>query len=339
MTSSRSLRARSGPRVGLAGLIGMVTALAAACTGVTSPSVPTAPSSVPGPMPAGASEVEAEPPSADASCDPEASSLRPTGPLPAPNQMPPGSTMREIQERGRLIVGVDQNTYQFGFRDPVSGDLQGFDIDIAREIAEAIFGDRDAINFTILTSAQRIPALENGDVDIVVRTMTITCSRLQEIDFSSVYYQAAQQVLVKKKSGIQTAEDLNSAENRVCATHESTSLANLAATVPEAVTVGVPDWTDCLVLLQQGQVNAISTDDTILAGFAAQDPFTEVLPDVKLSDEPYGIGIPDGDDEMVRFVNGVLEQLRSSGRWQQIYDFWLEDLLGPTSPPAAQYRN
>ena len=108
-------------------------------------------------------------------CDREAS-LRP-GPLPSPGAMPPGSTMAAIAERGRLIVGVDQNTYLFGFRNPSSGQLEGFDIDIAREIARAIFGDPDRIQLRVVDASQRESALQSGEVDMVVRTYSITCDR------------------------------------------------------------------------------------------------------------------------------------------------------------------
>ena len=116
-------------------------------------------------------------PAANADCDREAS-LRP-GPLPSPGAMPPGSTMAAIAERGRLIAGVDQNTYLFGFRNPATGQLEGFDIDIAREIARAIFGDPDRIQLRVLNANQRESALQSGEVDVVVRTYSITCARKQ----------------------------------------------------------------------------------------------------------------------------------------------------------------
>lgn len=288
------------------------------------------------PLPAGATELTEppeEPPAAD--CGDPTASLRP-GALPAPNALPAGSTMARIRAEGKLVVGVDQNTYQFGFRNPRTGNIEGFDIDMAKAITRAIFGTDRALQLRVLTSAQRIPALQAGDVDIVIRTMSINCARLQDVDFSSVYYQAGQRVLVKKASGYTGIDSLGG--KRVCATDGSTSLHNIAAAASEPVPVQVSDWTDCLVMLQQNQVDAVSTDDTILAGLAAQDPFTQMVGE-PFYNEPYGMAMPKGQPDFVRFVNAVIERMRTDGSWQAAYDHWLQALLGPASPPAAKYRD
>jgi polar amino acid transport system substrate-binding protein len=291
------------------------------------------------PLPKGATEVSDLPaPDREDKCNAQAS-LRPDGPLPAPGDFPPGSAMATILARGKLVVGVDQNTYKFGYRDPDSGDLQGFDIDMAKEIAKAIFGDPNAIQFKVLTSADRIPAVTSGEVDIVVQTMTINCERREQVDFSSVYYMAGQKVLVKKDSKVKRLEDLGG--KKVCAAKGSTSIANVvnAEVDPEPIGIAVAGWTDCLVMLQQNQVDAISTDDTILAGLKAQDPFTMIVGE-RFTDEPYGMAISKDSPELTRFVNAVLEQLRSGGRWAEIYNEWLRVLLDePASPPPAKYRS
>lgn len=288
------------------------------------------------PVPEGAAEVSGLPaPDKDDKCDAQAS-LRPAGPPPAPGTFESGTAMAKIFARGKLIVGVDQNTYQFGYRDPNSGDLQGFDIDMAREIARAIFGDPNDIQFKVLTSADRVPAVKNGDVDLVVQTMTINCERREDVDFSSVYYMAGQKVLVKEDSDATGIADLGG--KKVCASNGSTSIANIVNADSKPIGVGVAGWTDCLVMLQQNQVDAISTDDTILAGLRAQDPFTKIVGN-RFTEEPYGMAISQSAPEFTRFVNAVLEQLRAGGRWMEIYNFWLRDLLGPTAaPPPAKYR-
>ncbi|WP_158841588.1 glutamate ABC transporter substrate-binding protein [Saccharothrix deserti] len=287
------------------------------------------------PRPAGVEELTAPPSGATvapASCDPTAS-LRPTGPLPTPGQMPGGSTMARIQAHGRLVVGVDQNTYLMGFRNPFSGELEGFDVDMAREVARAIFGDPGAIQFKVLTSDERMPALEERRVDIVVRTMTVNCERWQRVNFSTVYYHAGQRVLVPSNSEVTGIESLGG--KRVCATKGSSSLANVAAAPSKPVAVSVPNWTDCLVMLQQGQVDAISTDDTILAGFAAQDPYTKVV-GPQFTAEPYGMAFHKADEDFVRFVNALLERLRADGTWASIHRRWLG---APPAPPVAVYRD
>jgi polar amino acid transport system substrate-binding protein len=267
-------------------------------------------------------------------CDATAS-LRPVGPLPPPGQPPAGSTMETIVKAGRLRVGVDQNTYLFGFRNSATGELEGFDIDVARQIAEALFGDPDRIQFVTLTSAQRIPALQADLVDIVVRTMTITCARRVQVDFSTVYYLAGQRVLVRRGSGITGLDALTG--RRVCAAAGSTSIIFLADSAARPVPVTVPNWTDCLVMLQQGQVDAVSTDDAILAGLAAQDPYTEVV-GPRLTEEPYGVAIAKGREDLVRFVNAVLERMRADGTWTAIHRRWLGALGPAPAPPPARYQ-
>jgi polar amino acid transport system substrate-binding protein len=260
-------------------------------------------------------------PQAPPACDPHASSLRPSG----PPQVTQGSFMAKIRARGYLIAGVDQSTYHFGFLNPLSGQIEGFDIDMIRAVAQAIFGNPDSVQFKAISDAQRIPDILSGAVDIVAHTMTITCDRLKQVDFSSVYFDAAQRVLVLKNSPAKSLADLKA--QKVCATAGSDSLNVVAAA--KTVPVVVPYWTDCLVLLQQGDVAAISTDDSILDGLAAQDPWTKLI-GPRLTDEPYGLAISKQHPEFVRFVNAVLAQLRSDGQWAASYAHWIG------SPPPAQ---
>ena len=288
------------------------------------------------------------------SCDNPTASLRPQGPLPPPGAMPAGSFMATIQARGRLQVGVGQNTFLFGYLDPQSGQIEGFDIDVLRQVAKAIFGDdgqneSSRIQFTAISSAQRVPVVQNDQVDIVASTMTVNCARNLLVNFSSVYFRAGQKVLVNDNSAIMSSADLGG--KRTCATAGSTSIANIVdviktgASAP-AVPVSVADWTDCLVALQSGTIDAISTDDTILYGLKAQDPHTKIvgnkpLSDKPFTDEPYGMAIKLDHPEFVRFVNGVLDRMRADGTWVAIWNKWLAK-ASPTpapAPPAASYRD
>lgn len=286
------------------------------------------------PEPASASEVTAMPTTAAPDCDREVS-LRP-GPLPAPGAMPAGSTMAAIQQRGRLVVGVDQNTFLFGYRNPATGQLEGFDIDIAREIARAIFGDPNRIDLRVVDASQRESELQSGRVDLVVRTFSITCSRKQNIAFSTVYYNAKQRILVLKGSGIDSAAALSG--KRVCAAAGTTSLATLYALDPRPELVSVSTWTDCLLMLQQGQIDAISTDDAVLSGLARQDPTVEIVGE-SLGVEPYGVGVNRDHADLVRFVNGVLDRLREDGTWERLYTTHLQSFGPSPGPPAPRYQD
>jgi polar amino acid transport system substrate-binding protein len=261
--------------------------------------------------------------------------------LPTPGDMPAGSTMRRIQNRGRLIAGVSADTLLLGARNPISGKIEGFDIDMLHEISQAIFGDPNRIELRVITAAQRRPVLEDKSVDIVARNMTITCDRWKYIAFSSEYYRSGQKVLVRlgetttNGGKIQRIEDLKG--KKVCAPNGSTSMDKLR-TFKGLEPVGSDTHTGCLVLFQQGRVDAITGDDTVLAGLAAQDPYAQVVQAPAFTAEPYGLGVNKSDVDFVRFVNAVVAKSKGDGSWQRSYQTWLADALGKApEPPKPVY--
>lgn len=322
-------------------LVAVLTALLAGCGAAARPSKLLA--KAPVVLPAGASLAVSTPAAGAAGgaagCNATAS-LRPTGALPLAGRMPAGSFMAKIAQRGYLIAGVDQNTYLWGYRDPATGQLSGFDIDMLREVSQAIFGDPNRIRYVVVPNSQRVPAVQSGTVDIVAETMTINCDRKRLIDFSTVYYNAGQRILAPASSAITGPREL--AGRRVCATAGSTSLQNLSALAvrPPVRTVAVINQSDCLVLLEQGQVDAISTDDTILQGLAAQDPSVRLVGPAFTS-EPYGMAISKAHPDFVSFVNAVLARERADGTWASIYKRWLGRFDGgkAPAPPVATYTS
>lgn len=320
---------------------GIILALAtvlvtAGCTGAPGPRVSVEhPDYTEPPLPAHATPVGPDvslPPPENQSCGDPTASLRPSPAGVAAR----GPTLDEIRARGRLIVGLDTGSNLFSFRDPVSGVISGFDADIAREVARDLFGNPEQIEFRSLGSEHREEALLDHSVDMVVKTMSITCERREWGSFSTVYLQAHHRVLAVKDSGIDSLGDL--AGKRVCVVRGTTSLDHIRHEQPDATVLTVPTWADCLVVLQQRQVDAISTDDVILAGLAAQDPYSHIV-GPSISEEPYGIGIPKGNDDLVRFVNGTLERIRSDGTWTRSYDRWLSVLGDSPKPPEPTYRD
>jgi polar amino acid transport system substrate-binding protein len=238
-----------------------------------------------------------------------------------------------------LVVGVSADTKLMGFRDPSTGMLGGFEVDLLREVARELFGNPDAIELQVLSFADRIPALQNNRVDVVAETMTVNCTRWQSVNFSTEYLRAGQRVLVRSDDydkGVRGLRDLGG--RKVCATRGGTSLDNLRKNYPEVVPEPVGVVTDCMVLFQQGKVAAIVSDDVILAGFQAQDPFARVILDGdRMTQEPYGIGVKRENTVLTSYINGVLERMRADGRWQKIYNQWLAGSLGAQNPPAAVY--
>jgi len=276
----------------------------------------------------------------DTHFEPRKSSLRPPDPMPDPDTMPASSAIGRIMRRGYLVAGVSQNLKRFGSINPHNGEWEGFDIDIVREIALELFGDRNMVRFRAVNFSNQFEVLhhpdENKKVDILANTITITCERRygRHVLFTTVYFDAAQRVVVPKRSGYQRLEDL--AGQKVCASNRTTSMGKILAT-KDLIPVAVAEDTDCLALLQQGRVAAISTDDSILLGMIDQDPTIEMV-GPGFSDEPYGLAIKETDQDFVRFVNGVLERVRKDGTWRRLYQQWL---VRPgqeiPDPPAAEY--
>lgn len=296
---------------------------------VTTSSVPTlAP-----PTPAGMQELPPEPPQPPEqapNCD-RTASLRPFA-----TEAEAQAAMQAIRNRGRLIVGLDIGSNLFSFRDPISGQISGFDVDIAGEVARDIFGSPSQVEYRILSSAERVTALQKSQVDVVVKTMSITCERRKLVNFSTVYLTANQRILTSRDSAIRQAADLPG--KRVCVAKGTTSLRRVREIAPAPIIVSVVNWADCLVALQQRQVDAVSTDDTILAGLMAQDPYLHIV-GPNMGQEPYGIGIKLDNAALVRFVNGTLERIRRDGTWNTLYRKWLT-VLGPApAPPIPEYSD
>jgi polar amino acid transport system substrate-binding protein len=310
----------------------LLTTLLAGCSRAAAP----APVDPVRPVPAGTTVIAgAAPAAADTSCGDPRVSATPT-PEPPPGAMPAGTTMANIAARGALVVGIDQSTVPLSYRDPRSGVLTGLDVRIAQEMARAVFGDPNRIRFRIESAAQRIPNLLSGQVDLVVQAMTVTCERKSRIGMSSVYYDAAQRIAVPAVSPVTGVADLGG--RPVCSITGTTSIATLQAARGSngqaPVTVGVPENSDCLVMLQQGQVDAATTDDTILAGYALEDRRIAVRGD-PLATEPYGIGVAPQNTDLLRFVNSVLDRTKADGTWAAIVAATFGGT--PPPPPPGQY--
>jgi polar amino acid transport system substrate-binding protein len=326
--------------------VGLALALVAGCAGDAS-----LPSEVTGSVPEEAAPATTAPPTCSDTekAEDPTRSFEPDGALPAPEDIdadPNLPTVQRIKDSGQLVVGVSGDTLLFGSRNPLTGAIEGFDIDMLKAVARAIFGEggEDKIVYKVITYAQRLPSLESGAVDIVAHSMTINCNRWLRINFSSEYFAAGQKLLVKKGSPITGKETLIDSGARVCAPEGSTNIDLLTADDTEftgITVIGKPDISDCLVALQQGEADVLTGDDTVLAGLAVQDPNTVVVGDA-FTEEPYGLGFNKDAVDFVQFVNALLEDMRTDGSWAAIYQRWLIDtgafdLEAPPEPPAATY--
>jgi len=324
-TISSTLRRRLSTLVAVAGLGAL-----AGCSGVTyaETQLPTTPA----PKPSSSAPAVAAP-----TCTNATQSYDPLPSLPTRADISDG-TMRKILDKGFITVGVSADTYLFGARNAFTGGIEGFDIDMARAVAKAIFGDASKVQLRVITADDRKPLLKNREIDMLRATMSMTCDRWNDIGFSAEYYRSGQKVLVSK--ALPGAKDLTLADlkgKRVCAPTGTTSLAKLQQVKgPVVVTAGT--HTGCLVLLQQGKADAITGDDTVLAGLAAQDPNTVVTSAKAITVEPYGLGVNKADVYLARYLNRVIADLEADGGWKAIYNHWLAAPLGPApAPPTPVY--
>ena len=182
-------------------------------------------------------------------------SAPPATPLPAPGRMVASSRMAQILARGYLLVGVDQNTMLFSYLNPANETMEGFEVDLAREIAFSIFGDRraDRVHFVAVLTRQRTAVVKAGQVDLVVDAVTMTCERSKDVNFSTIYFMAHQRTMVPSSSHAQRLKDLRG--RTVCATNTSTALTLLHEPQYDVRAYPVAARTDCLVALQTGQVD------------------------------------------------------------------------------------
>lgn len=244
-------------------------------------------------------------------------------------QFPAGTTLGKIQRQGEITIGVKYDVPPFGFLNPQTEEVEGFDVDMGKYIAEALGVEP---KFVEAISDNRIPFLERGTVDLILSTMTINAERDTEIDFSEPYYIAQGRILVPMGSDIRGLQDLNG--RSVCTALGSTYEETIRERAPDAE-LRLPDtYSECLELLQNEAVDAVSTDDVILTGMIIQDDSLEMV-GKRLTTEPYGVGIKQGDSQLQRFVDGVLKDVEDDGRWEQTYQKWVGRHLDKQEQPPT----
>lgn len=244
-----------------------------------------------------------------------------------------GSAMARVVAAGRLTVGVKFDQPGFGLRD-ASGKVDGFDVAIGKEIGRALGLREEQVTFVEAPSANRIALLSEGKVDLVIATMTITEARRQEIDFSRVYFRAGQSLLVRREqTTIGSVGDLNG--RKACSVTGSTSATTVRERAPQVDLLALETYALCVAALKDGRVEAVTTDDVILAGFARGDASLKLVGGA-FTQEPYGIGVKQGQADFVAFVDGVLNEMLRDGRWDRLYQQYLGGIEG--LPSASEAR-
>ena len=246
-----------------------------------------------------------------------------------------GTTMAELSEAGEITVGTKFDQPLFGQAN-LEGDPEGFDVEIAKLIAGKLGIDEEGIEFVETVSANREPFLEQGRVDMVVATYTINEERDQVIDFAGPYYVAGQDILVPagNPEGIEGPDDLAGLD--VCSVSGSTPASNMQENYPEANLVLFDAYTDCRDALQNGQVDAVTTDNVILSGYVSEAPDEFELVGNPFTDEPYGIGVQQTDDKVFcEWINDTLNELYEEGAWAEAFEATVGEVIEETPEPPA----
>jgi glutamate transport system substrate-binding protein len=258
-----------------------------------------------------------------------------------PPTFPAGTTMAALQQKGRLVVGVKFDQNGFGLKNPTTGKIEGFDVEVAKLVAQGIFGGsleeaEQKIEFKEAVSKNREPFIQDGTVDIVVATYTINDTRKQVVDFAGPYFVAEQDILVKSSdTAIKSVTDLNG--KKVCTVKGSTSEKNVRAKAPQADVTLFDTYTQCAEALTDGRVVAVTTDNTILAGTAAASNGAFKLVKAPFSNEPYGIGLKKGDQQFRDFLNDRLEAIFRDGSWAAAFERTLGKIgLDTPRPPTVE---
>lgn len=237
------------------------------------------------------------------------------------------------QETPVLTWGVKADTNLFGYYNIESAQIEGFDVDIAKALTDEMTNGTGKAEFVEVTSKTRIPLLKNGKIDGILATMTITEEREKEVDFSDVYFNGGQSLLVHEDSEIESLEDLTE-DHTVLAIKGSSSTQNMRELAPQVDVLDLENYSEGFVALQSGQGDALTTDNAILLGMIATNSDYR-LAGSNFTDEPYGIAINKGQDEFHKRLEEALDTIQDNGVYDEVYAKWFGEILPADSPNSA----
>ncbi|MFF8188615.1 glutamate ABC transporter substrate-binding protein [Microbacterium sp. NPDC016588] len=229
-------------------------------------------------------------------------------------------TFEKISSAGKVVIGVKEDQPGLGYLDPVTGERKGFDVDIARWIAASLGydpADESKVEYKAIASANREQALINGDIDYYVGTYSITDKRKEQISFAGPYFLTGQGLLVAADNDTITGKDSLTADTTVCSVTGSTPIQRIREETPAKV-VEFDTYSQCVEKLKNGEVDAVTTDEAILLGYAAQDPDNLKIAGEPFSEERYGVGLAKGDTAFQEFLNTLFTDGGST--WQAIFE-------------------
>jgi glutamate transport system substrate-binding protein len=234
-------------------------------------------------------------------------------------QLEGSPTFDKMVEAGKVTIGVKEDQPNLGYLDVTTNERTGFDIDIARWIAASLGFDEEQIEYKPIASANREQAIVNGDIDYYVGTYSITDKRKDQIDFAGPYFISGQGFLVGADSEITDVKEVSDFNGKtVCSATGSTPIQNIKENFPEITTEEYDLYSACVEDLINGKVDAVTTDQAILIGYAAKYPDEVKVVGGLFTEERYGVGLPKGDTVLLDHINALLTD--GGDIWQAIFD-------------------
>ncbi|QNQ82639.1 transporter substrate-binding domain-containing protein [Lactobacillus sp. PV037] len=232
---------------------------------------------------------------------------------------------KKIQQTKTITWGVRADTRLFGLMSTKTGKIEGFEIDLAKALTKQMLGKKGKAKFVQTSPKTRIPLLRNGNIDIILATMTITPERQKQVDFTKPYFPAGQALLVPKNSKIKNIRQLNG--KTVLAVKGTTAVENVAKFAPKAKVLEYDDYGQAFTALKAGQGQAMTTDNGILAGIAAENPGYKLVGGT-FTHEPYGMAVDKGQPQLLEHLNSALNELKKDGTYQKISKKWFGNVAG-----------
>ncbi|MBN7274569.1 transporter substrate-binding domain-containing protein [Ligilactobacillus pobuzihii] len=239
----------------------------------------------------------------------------------------PDNVYESTKESKKIVWGVKADTRLFGLMNVKTGNIDGFDIDLAKALTKQMYGKDAKAEFVQTTAKTKVPLLKNGNIDAVAAAMTITDDRKKIINYTQPYFGAGQSLLVKKGSDIKNVKDLNKAGTKVMAVKGTTAVDNVHKFAPKARVLELDDYAQAFTALKSKQGVAMTTDNGILYGIAKENPDYEVVGGT-FTNEPYGLAVDKGQDEMSDHLNKALDELKANGTYSKLVKKWFGGIPG-----------
>jgi glutamate transport system substrate-binding protein len=240
-------------------------------------------------------------------------------------------------EGNKVVIGTKFDQPGLGLKNP-DGTMSGFDVDVAKYVAQQLGYSEDQIEWKESPSGQRETLIQNDQVTFIAATYSITDSRKEKVDFAGPYLITGQSLLVRADNTDITGQESLQNNKKLCSVTGSTPAQRIKDKYPGVQLQQYDTYSACIEALKNGAIDAVTTDEVILAGYAAQTPGAFKIVGEPFSEERYGIGLKKGDTELLTNINNAIVKMEQDGAWKEAFDKNLgpAGITAPTPPQIDQ---